>query len=163
MRNKKQFNNKGFTLIELLVVIAIIALLSSVALIGFMSARQKSRDAKRLGDITQMNTALELYFSTNKGYPSSPVAGIPAGMIPSVISSLPNAPLPPDGSCGALTYPAPAPLGTAAIDYFYYPSGTAFVNNGQTVYSDYGYFFCLGNKTGDYDPGIHVLTPKGVR
>ena len=163
MRNKKQFNNKGFTLIELLVVIAIIALLSSVALIGFMSARQKSRDAKRLGDITQMNTALELYFATYKGYPSAPVEGVPAGMVPGVILALPTSPKPPDGNCATLNYPAPATSGFTGSEYYYYPSGTVFVNNGLTVYSDYGYFFCLGDKTGDYGPGLHVLTPRGVR
>jgi len=54
--------SRGFTLIELLVVIAIIAMLSSVVLSSLNSARQKSRDARRLADIKQIQTALELYF-----------------------------------------------------------------------------------------------------
>ena len=58
MRHKNKTD--GFSLLELMVVIAIIALLTSIALIAFMSARQKSRDAKRLADMTQMNSALEL-------------------------------------------------------------------------------------------------------
>ncbi|MEY4744976.1 MAG: hypothetical protein RL272_921, partial [Candidatus Parcubacteria bacterium] len=47
-------NNKGFTLIELLVVIAIIGLLSTLAVVALNSARQKSRDSKRVADIKQI-------------------------------------------------------------------------------------------------------------
>ncbi len=60
--------NKGFTLIELLVVIAIIAILSTVVMAGLNSARSKSRDAKRLSDIKQIQSALELYYDTCGGY-----------------------------------------------------------------------------------------------
>ncbi|MCF7820369.1 MAG: prepilin-type N-terminal cleavage/methylation domain-containing protein, partial [Candidatus Pacebacteria bacterium] len=60
---------KGFTLIELLVVIAIIGLLSTMSVVALNSARQKSRDAKRVADIKQIQTALELYYNDNNGYP----------------------------------------------------------------------------------------------
>ena len=62
---------KGFTLIELLVVIAIIALLSTLSVVALNSARIKSRDAKRVSDIRQIKTALEMYFDANEAYPSS--------------------------------------------------------------------------------------------
>ncbi|MBL4644784.1 MAG: type II secretion system protein [Candidatus Pacebacteria bacterium] len=55
---------RGFTLIELLVVIAIIGMLSSVVLASLNSAREKSRDARRLSDIRQIQTALELAFDS---------------------------------------------------------------------------------------------------
>lgn len=61
--------NKGFTLIELLVVIAIIGILSSVVLASLNSAREKSRDAKRVSDIKQVQLALELYYDANGQYP----------------------------------------------------------------------------------------------
>lgn len=61
---------KGFTLIELLVVIAIIALLSTLAIVALNSARQKSRDAKRISDIKQVQTALELYHADHAAYPT---------------------------------------------------------------------------------------------
>ena len=60
---------KGFTLIELLVVIAIIGLLSTLAVVALNSARQKARDAKRVADIKQIQTALELYYNDQSGYP----------------------------------------------------------------------------------------------
>jgi len=53
---------QGFTLIELLVVIAIIGILASVVLASLNSARKKSRDARRVADIKQIQLALELYF-----------------------------------------------------------------------------------------------------
>ncbi|MFA4890514.1 MAG: type II secretion system protein [Candidatus Paceibacterota bacterium] len=53
--------NKGFTLIELLVVIAIIGILSSVVLASLNSARKKSRDARRISDLKQIQLALEMY------------------------------------------------------------------------------------------------------
>ena len=52
----------GFTLIELLVVIAIIGVLASIVLASLNSARKKSRDARRITDIKQIQLALELYF-----------------------------------------------------------------------------------------------------
>jgi len=58
MRNK----NQGFTLIELLVVIAIIGLLASIVLVSLQGARAKARDARRMHDLSQIRTALFLYY-----------------------------------------------------------------------------------------------------
>ena len=62
-------SKKGFTLIELLVVIAIIGILSSVVLASLNSARQKSRDARRISDLKQIQLAVELYFDSCDQYP----------------------------------------------------------------------------------------------
>ena len=62
-------NNKGFTLIELLVVIAIIGLLATLAVVSLTSAQEKARDTKRIADVKQIQTALELYYSDNGAYP----------------------------------------------------------------------------------------------
>ena len=56
--------NKGFTLIELLVVIAIIGLLASIVMVSLNSARGKTRDAKRLGDLKAVMLALSMYYDT---------------------------------------------------------------------------------------------------
>ncbi len=76
--------NRGFTLIELLVVIAIIGILSSVVLASLNSARTKSRDARRIGDLKQLQLALEMYYDSNSGYPTSTAALKTAGFIPTV-------------------------------------------------------------------------------
>ena len=61
--------NKGFTLIELLVVVAIIGLLSTMAVVALNGARRKSRDAIRVNDIKQIQTALEMYQMDQGHYP----------------------------------------------------------------------------------------------
>lgn len=71
----RNFNDRGFTLIELLVVIAIIGMLSSVVLASLNSARAKARDARRLSDLNQLRTALELYRDSNNRYPGSTLSG----------------------------------------------------------------------------------------
>jgi len=67
--------NRGFTLIELLVVIAIIGILSSVILASLSTARQKSRDAKRISDVEQIQLSLELFYDANQMYPSTTPSG----------------------------------------------------------------------------------------
>ena len=82
----KKHGQRGFTLIELLVVIAIIGLLSSVVLSSLNSARQKSRDARRLSDIQQLQTALELIFDDTSPpeYPDALTSLVSGGYIPAV-------------------------------------------------------------------------------
>ena len=66
-----KLTRRGFTLIELLVVIAIIGILSSVVLASLNDARQKSRDAKRISDIKQLQLALELNYDGQGNYPAT--------------------------------------------------------------------------------------------
>ena len=70
---------KWFTLIELLVVITILAIISVVAYTNFSWSTSKAKNSKRLGDITNIETALETFFQNNNYYP-----------LPSVYSSWTN-------------------------------------------------------------------------
>lgn len=63
--------NRAFTIIELIVVIAIIVLLTGIVLGNVAAPKAKSRDAKRISDISQIRLALELYFDRCKAYPSA--------------------------------------------------------------------------------------------
>lgn len=68
--------NKGFTLIELLVVIFIIAVLTGLAMINFIGARQRAKDVRRKGEMMQLKTALRLYYNDYGKYPPSGSHGI---------------------------------------------------------------------------------------
>lgn len=118
-------NKKGFTLIELLVVIAIIGLLSTLAVVALGSARTKARDAKRLSDIKQVQTALELYYTDQGSYP------VETGLV------LGNAT---DGAClnaasgfmastgctNAYMSQVPADPGSGSTPYTYISAGTTY-------------------------------------
>lgn len=143
-------NKKGFTLIELLVVIAIIGLLSTLAVVALTSARTKARDSKRVADMKQLQTAMELYYSENAGYPACA-----AGSLVSACAALANY-LPgyttmkdPGGVAGACADPAAAKCNYA----FGTPAGT----------EGYRVTFWLEGATGDLAAGAHKVTSAGLQ
>lgn len=75
MNLTNNFNNtiykKGFTLIELLIVISIIGILSSFLLANFIGVRQRARDGQRKSDVSQIQTALEMYRADKSEYPAT--------------------------------------------------------------------------------------------
>ena len=71
--------NKGFTLIELLVVIAIIGILAGIVLASLGSARGGANDAKVKEQLKGIQTAAEIYYSTNSHYGSGAAAADCAG------------------------------------------------------------------------------------
>ena len=139
---------KGFTLIELLVVIAIIGILATLAVVALQQARKNARDAKRIADVRQMQTALELYFNDNQYYPDVVTDG---GTIASngvtYMNIVPSAPTPADGTCAA-----------ASNTYTYTGAGTAVGD----YWGSYTIDFCLGGQTGGLDAGEKYATPGGI-
>ncbi|MDB4939854.1 MAG: gspG [Candidatus Doudnabacteria bacterium] len=150
---KRNQNQNGFTLIELLVVIAIIGLLASVVLLALNSARAKSRDAKRLADIRQLTTALELYYNDFNGYPVNGAAGLAStvlasALVPTYVGALPLAPTPAEPVCTG--------------------SGTSQIANNSYIYgvstgTTYTLSFCLGATTGGFGPSTHTASPAGIQ
>ena len=78
----------GFTILELLVVVGIIALASALVMAGLSSAREKSRDARRISDMKQLQNALGLYQISNRTFPISPTPGTPIALTGSDAVSL---------------------------------------------------------------------------
>ena len=65
--------NKGFTLLELMIVIGIMVILAATSIVIFNPGekQREQRDALRVSSISQIASALELFYSENKKYPSS--------------------------------------------------------------------------------------------
>lgn len=62
----------GFTLIELLIVMIVLAGLATLFITNFPAAQRRARDARRISDIKQYQTALENYANVNGGtYPAA--------------------------------------------------------------------------------------------
>jgi len=59
----------AFTIIELLVVIAVIGFITSVIMASLVSAQRDARDKRRVSDLKQIQTALELFHTDNQHFP----------------------------------------------------------------------------------------------
>lgn len=96
-----------------------------------------ARDALRLSQVRQTQTALELYFNDNNAYPATLQE-----LSPLYLTSIPQTPLPPDGVCSY-----------ADNEYLYSadPSGSYYTLN-----------FCTGGAVGGYAGGNHVASPSGI-
>lgn len=64
-------NIYGFTLIELMVVMSILAILATVGVVTYTNTQKVARDGKRMGDIQEIQKAVEQYYALNQKYPGS--------------------------------------------------------------------------------------------
>jgi len=139
-------NKKGFTLIELLVVVAIIGLLATLSIVALNNARARARDARRVADVKQIQTALELYYNDQGQYPGSVTIGsaIATGSSPVVtyMATVPKNPTPIDGTC------------TGWTEYAY---------TVQDSNRSYTLTYCLGSATGGIVAGLATATPAGIK
>jgi general secretion pathway protein G len=154
-----KINKKGFTLIELLVVIAIIGLLSTLAVISLNNARQKSRDAKRISDIKQVQTALELYYTDQNGYPTQF-----GGLNDTNFKCLGSAGLTTAALCGATVYMSQMPGNPSPYDA---TGATAFYDyrvktNSIATNDAYSITYYLGAITGGVLAGINTACANGI-
>lgn len=145
---KLSYGQRGFTLIELLVVIAIIGILSTMAVVSLGNARQKSRDAKRVSDVKQIQTALELYFADKNDYPTGSVTL---------------------GASNAATLSSGSGFSTTAsgTEYMKVPSNPSPGGGSGYVYNQsgttYSITFELESGAGGLGVGLHTATPAGTQ
>jgi prepilin-type N-terminal cleavage/methylation domain-containing protein len=116
-------NKNGFTLVELLVTIAIIGLLSTLATVSLNSARTKARDAKRKNDMNNIMKVMQVYYTSNDGYPVAAVGaeacGDPGIIAPASESEICHGvPLRDAGGDYINTLPQD-PVATGNLRYFY--------------------------------------------
>ena len=138
MKTKKQ----AFALVELLVVIAIIGILATLAVVSLQNARSRARDAKRIADVRQMQTALELYYNDVGEYPPNISGSISQGGV-TYMAVIPSAPTPPDGDCAE-----------GDNTYSYSPVGSEN--------ESYEISFCLGSSISNLSSGDKIATPAGI-
>jgi prepilin-type N-terminal cleavage/methylation domain-containing protein len=139
---------KGFTLIELLVVVAIIGLLASVIALSFTNSRRKARDAKRLADVDQIRTGLDLYYSHGEGYPTNTTwnAAETSGSL----------------NCeGTFIMRIPADL-IITTPYVYTEGGVTSTGCGGSVNTSYMFQFTTEGPSAVGEPGTYYLSPAGI-
>ncbi len=142
-------NKQGFTLIELLVVIAIIGLLATLSVVALNNARERARDSRRISDIRQIQTALELYYNANPttGYPSETTTGGVAAhtsfgtTLDNYIDPIPENPSPDDCNDG-----------TFGGEYLYFSNDS----------NSYTLEHCLGSDTGGIPAGINTANEMTI-
>lgn len=149
MKLKITTKELGFTLIELLVVVAIIGLLAAVVMVSLSSARVKSRDARRLSDIQQIKSGLDIYYNLATGYPDAATWNTAQSSSAQILcTGTPTLKVPQDPL--NLTFPSYA--------YTYTHGGNAGTGCGDTVYANYKVQFQTEQDTSIGTAGTYWLS-----
>lgn len=118
----KRFS-KGFTLVELLIVVAIIGIIAAIAIPNLITAIQRGKQKRTVGDIRNMGTGMEEYLVDE----ATPMAGA-AGTVQALMNVPQFVPF----------YIKVIPTRDGWKQNMYYSQVNAFVNS-QNAYSIYSY------------------------
>ena len=129
---------------ELLIVLAIIGVIMSVAVIAIGNIRESTRNVRRLSDIKQIQSALELYRANERTYPNTISTG--QALLGSTSSSTYMIQIP--------TNPTPRNDGICPNDNYLYQN--------NATGTSYKIDFCLSTPTGNLTAGEKCATPQGI-
>lgn len=135
----RRSNIEGFARLKAIILATIILLGLLTIWLAFSSASVAANNQKRVNDVQQIQTALNIFFKENGYYP--PGQATPSGF-GQYLNHWPTPP-PPTGGCPE----------TSNV-YFY---------SSQSSGDDYSVTFCLGAQTQGLRTGIHTLTSKGMQ
>lgn len=147
---KNRANELGFGIIDMMLAISIIGLLASITSLVYVTAKAKARDLKRVADVRQLRTALELYRTTTGHFPVSPTGTgaqrpfpetteIPDLVASEYVTALPVAPPTANNGC------------SEQHNQYMYRSINGY---------SYSLTFCIGTRVGDYPPGYYMATSE---
>lgn len=140
-RRHHNSQKRAFSLFETVVMVIIIGLIVSLGILSVIAIRRKARNTQRVSDIKVIQSALELYRSENRFYPTQVEPGL--------------ALLSPDGQRVYLkSVPTnPKPWNEENCD----ESDYVYKYLGPTSYQ---ISFCLSDSVGDLKPGFLEATPS---
>lgn len=126
--------SRGFTLIEIMVTIAIIMVLSGFSVSAVMSAQRSNRDTIRKSDLSNIQAALQQYYTDQLFYPSLSPTGLTGG-IP-LNNCLGN---PTSGCSVSRSYLNRLPADPSTNNPYYYTKSPAPCNNTSVANRCYNY------------------------
>lgn len=136
-------SNKGFSLVQILVIVIIFGLLISGGFLLLNNEKAKTRDAKRLSDITRLQAAFEFLYNDTASYLGAAQDGCnQAGMLVS--------------RCNIGTY-------LASITKFGDPGKYQYLVSVPPTANTYEITFTLEKEYYGLKSGVHTLSPGGIR
>ncbi|MEK7655227.1 MAG: type II secretion system protein [Patescibacteria group bacterium] len=135
----------GFTILELLIVLAIVGTLVGVAVYALGVSRAKSRDSKRVSDISVLRSSLSQYWLQKASYPVTQGDGVLLGSPGANADGLSSEGFVGQSGGGAVILPM-VPVGPKTGEFYRYKGITGgyslqFKTERDTAYGKAGTYF----------------------
>ncbi len=135
----------GFTILELLIVLAIVGTLVGVAVYSLGVSRAKTRDAKRVSDVSVIRSSLSQYWLQKASYPVTQGEGVLLGSQGANADGLTSEGFIGKSGGGAVILPM-VPVGPKSGEFYRYKGATGgyslqFKTERDTAYGKAGTYF----------------------